>query len=49
MAPRSASPGVDRVGDADRKLAAQICASRPVRAECLEFELRPDGAERVGV
>jgi WhiB family transcriptional regulator, redox-sensing transcriptional regulator len=33
----------------DRKLAAQLCAGCPVRAECLEFELRLGGAQTVGV
>jgi WhiB family transcriptional regulator, redox-sensing transcriptional regulator len=33
----------------DRELAAQLCAGCPVRAECLEFELRLGGAQTVGV
>ncbi|WP_433287733.1 WhiB family transcriptional regulator [Pseudonocardia sp. CA-142604] len=36
-------------GDADRGLAAQICAGCLARAECLELELRIGGAQTVGV
>ncbi len=38
-------------GDAepDRELATRLCAGCPVRAECLEFELRIGGANTVGV
>ena len=38
-------------GDAepDRDLATQLCAGCPVRAECLEFELRICGEQTVGV
>lgn len=35
--------------DPDRELATRLCAGCPVRAECLEFELRLGGAETVGV
>ena len=35
--------------DPDRELATRMCAGCPVRAECLEFELRAGGAETVGV
>jgi WhiB family redox-sensing transcriptional regulator len=40
------------VGDAvmpDRALAARMCAGCPVQRECLELELRTDGAETAGV
>jgi WhiB family redox-sensing transcriptional regulator len=33
----------------DRELATRLCAGCPVRAECLELELRVGGAETVGV
>ena len=33
----------------DRELATRMCAGCPVRAECLEFELRLGRAETVGV
>lgn len=33
----------------DRELAARQCAGCPVRAECLELELRTGGADTVGV
>jgi WhiB family redox-sensing transcriptional regulator len=33
----------------DRSLATQLCAGCPVRAECLEFELRIAGEDTVGV
>jgi WhiB family redox-sensing transcriptional regulator len=33
----------------DRELATRLCAGCPVRAECLEFELRIAGADTVGV
>jgi WhiB family transcriptional regulator, redox-sensing transcriptional regulator len=33
----------------DRELATRMCAGCPVRAECLEFELRIGDAETVGV
>src|SRR5688500_11847593 len=33
----------------DRELATRMCAGCPVRAECLELELRVGGAETVGV
>ncbi|MGH3979575.1 MAG: WhiB family transcriptional regulator [Pseudonocardiaceae bacterium] len=33
----------------DRELASRLCAGCPVRAECLEFELRLGGAQTVGV
>jgi WhiB family redox-sensing transcriptional regulator len=33
----------------DRELATRLCAGCPVRAECLEFELRVAGEETVGV
>ena len=33
----------------ERALATRLCAGCPVRAECLEFELRLGGAETVGV
>jgi WhiB family redox-sensing transcriptional regulator len=36
-------------GDADRELAAQICAGCPAWAECLELELRIGGERTVGV
>jgi WhiB family redox-sensing transcriptional regulator len=36
-------------GDPDRELATRMCAGCPVRAECLEFELRVSGSETVGV
>lgn len=36
-------------GPPDRELAARLCASCPVRRECLEFELRTAGADTVGV
>jgi WhiB family transcriptional regulator, redox-sensing transcriptional regulator len=36
-------------GDADRELTARLCAGCPVRAECLEFELRVGGEEALGV
>ena len=36
-------------GDADRELAAQICAGCLARAECLELELRIGGEQTVGV
>jgi WhiB family redox-sensing transcriptional regulator len=35
--------------DPDRELAAELCAGCPVRAECLEFELRMGGEETLGV
>ncbi len=35
--------------DPDRELATQLCAGCPVRAECLEFELRLGGAQTIGV
>lgn len=33
----------------DRELATRLCAGCPVRAECLEFELRIAGDQTVGV
>ena len=33
----------------DRELATRLCAGCPVRAECLEFELRVAGEQSVGV
>jgi WhiB family redox-sensing transcriptional regulator len=33
----------------DRELATQMCAGCPVRAECLEFELRVGGEHTTGV
>ena len=33
----------------DRELATKLCAGCPVRAECLEFELRVVGEQTVGV
>ena len=36
-------------GDPDRELATRLCAGCPVRAECLEFELRVAGDSTVGV
>lgn len=33
----------------DRDLATQLCAGCPVRAECLEFELRVAGDQTLGV
>jgi WhiB family redox-sensing transcriptional regulator len=33
----------------DRELATRMCAGCPVRAECLEFELRIAGEDTVGV
>ena len=33
----------------DRELATRLCAGCPVRAECLEFELRIGGGDTVGV
>ena len=33
----------------DRALAARLCAGCPVQRECLELELRTDGAETAGV
>jgi WhiB family redox-sensing transcriptional regulator len=33
----------------DRELATRLCAGCPVRAECLEFELRITGDQTVGV
>ena len=33
----------------DRALAARMCAGCPVQRECLELELRTDGAETAGV
>lgn len=35
--------------DPDRELATRLCAGCPVRAECLEFELRVAGENTVGV
>jgi WhiB family redox-sensing transcriptional regulator len=35
--------------DADRELATRLCTGCPVRAECLEFELRVAGADTLGV
>ncbi len=35
--------------DPDRELATQMCASCPVRSECLEFELRLGGPQTLGV
>ena len=35
--------------DPDRELATRLCAGCPVRAECLEYELRIGGEETVGV
>jgi len=35
--------------DPDRELAHQLCAGCPVRAECLEFELRVAGEQTLGV
>ena len=35
--------------DPDRELATRLCAGCPVRAECLEFELRIAGEDTVGV
>jgi WhiB family transcriptional regulator, redox-sensing transcriptional regulator len=42
-------PEWSREDDADRELAARLCAGCPVRAECLEFELRVTGAQTLGV
>ena len=42
-------PGWSGQGPPDRELAARLCAGCPVRAECLEFELRTAGADTVGV
>lgn len=42
-------PGWSGEGTPDRDLAAQLCAGCPVRAECLELELRTAGADTVGV
>lgn len=39
----------DSDGPSNRDLAARLCASCPVRRECLEFELRLGGAQTVGV
>lgn len=36
-------------GTIDRELATRMCAGCPVRTECLEFELRIDGEQTVGV
>ena len=36
-------------GNPDRELATRLCAGCPVRAECLEFELRVAGDSTVGV
>jgi WhiB family redox-sensing transcriptional regulator len=36
-------------GTPERELAAHLCAGCPVRAECLEFELRTAGPDTVGV
>ena len=33
----------------DRELATRLCAGCPVRAECLEFELRINGSQTLGV
>ncbi|MBW4717887.1 WhiB family transcriptional regulator [Saccharothrix sp. SC076] len=33
----------------DRELAARMCSGCPVRAECLEVELRTAGATTLGV
>jgi WhiB family redox-sensing transcriptional regulator len=33
----------------DRELATRLCAGCPVRAECLELELRVGGEQTVGV
>jgi WhiB family transcriptional regulator, redox-sensing transcriptional regulator len=35
--------------DPDRELATRLCAGCPVRAECLELELRVGGEHTVGV
>jgi WhiB family redox-sensing transcriptional regulator len=35
--------------ESDRELATRLCAGCPVRAECLEFELRVAGEDTVGV
>jgi WhiB family redox-sensing transcriptional regulator len=37
------------VGDPDQELANRLCAGCPVRAECLELELRIAGETTVGV
>jgi WhiB family redox-sensing transcriptional regulator len=35
--------------DPDREMAVRLCAGCPVRAECLELELRLGGAQTLGV
>jgi WhiB family transcriptional regulator, redox-sensing transcriptional regulator len=42
-------PGWSGQGTPERELAARLCAGCPVRAECLEFELRTAAADTVGV
>ncbi|PWV74068.1 WhiB family transcriptional regulator, redox-sensing transcriptional regulator [Prauserella marina] len=46
---RDEMPDLSGDEDADRALAAYLCAGCPVQDECLELELRVDGAETVGV
>lgn len=41
--------GEDDASDADRELATRMCAGCPVRAECLELELRTAGEDTLGV
>ena len=40
---------LDDGNEPDRELATRLCAGCPVRAECLEFELRVAGEKTVGV
>lgn len=51
MAPCGRDSAPPWTGDAltDRELAARLCASCPVPWECLELQLRTDGAHTLGV
>lgn len=42
-------PEVTGHDNADRELAARLCAECPAQDECLELELRTTGTETVGV
>jgi WhiB family redox-sensing transcriptional regulator len=42
-------PQLVGVDTPDRELAARLCAGCPVQDECLELELRWEGADTVGV
>ena len=40
---------IAEMAEPDREMATRLCAGCPVRAECLEFELRVAGEKTVGV